>query len=139
MADMSTVRSGTRKGVVAKLTKEYDMFDWILPIRASRNALSRAVTLAGLAAGLLMAATAAASAQSACLPHGKLVDLLDGRYSEQRVAVGLETNGRLFEIFATDDGATWTMVVTTPDGASCVVAAGLEWQEPEREEFDPET
>lgn len=65
--------------------------------------------------------------------------MLDGRYSEQRVAVGLESNGRLFEIFATDDGATWTMVITTPDGASCVVAAGLEWQEPEKEEVDSET
>jgi hypothetical protein len=31
------------------------------------------------------------------------------------------------------------MVVTTPNGASCVVAAGLEWQEPEKEEPDPET
>ena len=115
------------------------MFDRYLPVPVSRNAPSRAVTLAGLAAGFLMAATTVASAQSACLPHGKLVDLLDGRYSEQRVAVGLESNGRLFEIFAADDGATWTMVVTTPDGASCVVAAGLEWQEPEREEPDPET
>ena len=66
--------------------------------------------------------------QSACLPHGKLVDLLDGRYSEQRVAMGLESNGRLFEVFATEDGSTWTMVVTTPNGAACVVAAGLEWQ-----------
>lgn len=72
-----------------------------------------------------------AQAQPACLPHAQLVDLLDGRYSEQRIAVGLESNGRLFEVFATDDGSTWTMVVTTPNGASCVVAAGLEWQEDE--------
>lgn len=69
-----------------------------------------------------------APAQTACLPHGKLVELLDNRYSEQRIAVGLESNGRLFEIFATDDSSTWTMVVTTPDGAACVVAAGLDWQ-----------
>ncbi len=115
------------------------MFDRFLPVPISRKALSRAATLAGLAAGLLMAATTVASAQSACLPHGKLVDLLDGRYSEQRVAVGLESNGRLFEVFASRDGSTWTMAITTPDGASCVVAAGLEWQEPEVEEFDPET
>jgi hypothetical protein len=121
------------------LTEEYAMFDRYLPAPVFRKALSRAATLAGLVAGLLMAATATASTQSACLPHGKLVDLLDGRYSEQRVAVGLESNGRLFEIFAADDGSTWTMVVTTPNGASCVVAAGLEWQEPEKEEPDPET
>ena len=65
------------------------------------------------------------------------MDLLDGRYSEQRVATGLENSGHLFEVFTSTDGATWTMVVTTPDGASCVVAAGLEWHEPEPEMRDP--
>ena len=73
-------------------------------------------------------AMAPAFAQSACLPHGKLVELLDVRYSEQRVAIGLESNGRLFEVFATDDGSTWTLIITTPDGASCVVGAGIAWQ-----------
>jgi hypothetical protein len=115
------------------------MFDRPMPAPGSRNAPSRTATLAGLAAGFLMAATAAASAQSACLPHGKLVDLLDGRYSEQRIAVGLESNGRLFEIFSTTDGATWTMVITTPDGASCIVAAGLEWHEPKQKVLEPDT
>jgi hypothetical protein len=81
------------------------MFDRILPTPISRNALSRAATLAGLAAVFVIAATSSASAQSACLPHGKLVDLLDGRYSEQRVAVGLESNGRLFEVAASSPPA----------------------------------
>lgn len=112
------------------------MLERCAPNPVSRKILSRAAALAALS---IIATASSASAQSACLPHGKLVDLLDGRYSEQRVAVGLESNGRLFEVFAQDDGATWTMVITTPDGASCVVAAGLEWQEPEKVEFDPES
>lgn len=115
------------------------MFDRIMPVAISRKTLSQAAVLAGLAAGFLVAASTTASAQSACLPHNKLVELLDGRYSEQRVAVGLENNGRLFEVFTSTDGATWTMVITTPDGASCVVAAGLEWHEPEKDTFDPES
>jgi len=115
------------------------MFDRTMPVAVSRKTLSHAAALAGFAGGFLLAASTTASAQSACLPHNKLVDLLDGRYSEQRVAVGLENNGRLFEVFTSTDGATWTMVITTPDGASCVVAAGLEWQEPEKEAFDPES
>ncbi len=78
----------------------------------------------------LMTLPLPAMANPACLPHGKLVDMLDGRYSEQRIAVGLGINGRLFEVFATVDGSTWTMVVTTASGASCIVAAGLEWQKP---------
>ena len=115
------------------------MFDRITSAPVSCKTLSRAIALAGLMTGFLIAGTSGASAQSACLPHGKLVDLLDGRYSEQRVAVGLENNGRLFEVFTSTDGSTWTMVITTPDGASCVVAAGLGWQEPDREALDPES
>ena len=80
---------------------------------------------------VLLLAPSLAVAQSACLPHGKMVDLLDGRYSEQRVSVGLETGGRLIEVFATADGGTWTMVMTTPNGVTCVIAAGLEWQDVE--------
>ena len=72
-----------------------------------------------------------AQAQPACMSHGKMVDLLSGRYSEQRVSVGLETSGRLIELFATADGETWTMVMTTPNGVTCVIAAGLEWQDVE--------
>ena len=68
----------------------------------------------------------------------KLVEMLDGRYSEKPVAAGLEAGGRLFEVFATPDGSTWTMVLTTPQGSSCVVAVGEEWQEPRQLAFDPE-
>ena len=114
------------------------MFDCNRPAPAARMTLSRTTALAGLTAALLTATATATTAQSACLTHDKLVDMLDGRYSEQRVAVGLENGGRLFEIFATANGSTWTMVVTTADGASCVVAAGLQWQKPGWEEPDPE-
>ena len=80
---------------------------------------------------LALLAPSIAFAQPACLPHGAMVDLLAGRYSEQRVSVGLETGGRLIEVFATADGGTWTMVMTTPNGVTCVIAAGLEWQDVE--------
>ena len=79
----------------------------------------------------LLLAPSLAFAQSACLPRGKMMDLLDGRYSEQPISAGLGTGGRLIEVFATADGGTWTMVMSTPDGVTCVIAAGLEWQDVE--------
>jgi len=106
--------------------------------RSPRVLLRRTVGIAGSAAGLAVALAAPASAQSACLAHDKLIQMLDGRYSEKPVAFGLEVSGQLFEVFAADDGATWTMVVTTPEGASCVVAVGEEWQTPQQLAFDPE-
>lgn len=105
-----------------------------------RGLLPRIARVAGLAAGLATVIASAASAQqTACLAHDKLVQMLDGRYSEKPVALGLEVGGRLFEVFAAKDGATWTMVLTTPEGASCVVAVGENWQEPKQVAYDPET
>jgi len=103
-----------------------------------RGARRRIASVAGLAAALAIAIASSASAQPACLGHDKLVQMLDGRYSERPVAFGLEASGRLFEVFAAEDGATWTMVITTPEGASCVVAVGEEWQEPRQLAYDPE-
>lgn len=114
------------------------MFDRFLSFRGARGAPLRIAGLAGMAAGFATVAAAAASAQTACLSHDKLVQLLDGRYSEKPVAAGLEAGGRLFEVFAAPDGATWTMVITTPEGASCVVAVGKDWQAPQQLAYDPE-
>ena len=57
-----------------------------------------------------------------------MVDLLNGRYSEQPVSAGLETGGRLLELFTTEDGETWTLVMTSPNGMACAVATGIGWQ-----------
>ena len=77
---------------------------------------------------LALLAPSIAFAQSACLPHAQMVDLLAGRYSEQPVSAGLENGGRLLELFTTPDRATWTLVMTSPNGMACAVAVGLEWQ-----------
>jgi hypothetical protein len=63
------------------------------------------------------------------MERGKISSLLGDRYQESRVAGGLSSNGRLIEIFASGDGATWTMIATTPEGQSCVVASGEAWAE----------
>jgi hypothetical protein len=92
-----------------------------------------------LTIGLLASAQGPASAQVPCLPHEKLVELLRDRHAEKQVGIGIETGGHLFEIFATADGSTWTMVVTAPDGASCILATGLEWQPMQTEPSESET
>ncbi len=44
--------------------------------------------------------------------------------SEAPVAIGLANNAGEVEVFSTGDGSTWTMVLTLPDGMSCVMATG---------------
>jgi hypothetical protein len=80
--------------------------------------------------------SAPASAQSppetaltpACHSHADLTKMLDQKFAEQPSALGLQANGHLVEVFVSDDGTSWTIVVTRPDGWSCIVAVGEHWE-----------
>ena len=63
------------------------------------------------------------------MPRERLVTILEGRYSEQPVAAGLEVTGQLIEVFATADRETWTLVMSTPNDMACVIAVGTGWFE----------
>ncbi len=75
----------------------------------------------------LWASVKPASAQSMCMAHVEMMKQLDVRFSESQVAIGLASNGQLVEVFSTGDGSTWTIVMTKPDGMSCVFATGEGW------------
>ena len=65
----------------------------------------------------------------ACLPRADLLAHLAKKYSEAPVAAGMTIDGRgLVEVLTTGDGGTWTIIVTTPQGMSCLVAAGEGWR-----------
>lgn len=67
-------------------------------------------------------------APTVCAPRGDLLAALESQYGEQTAAIGLADDGTVFEIVAAAGGATWTLIVTGPDGVSCVAAAGAAWQ-----------
>lgn len=73
------------------------------------------------------AVSAPASAQTACGERGVIADRLAQKYGERPTSIGLATNGSVIEIFASADG-TFTILVTSPDGKTCLVAAGEGWQ-----------
>jgi hypothetical protein len=64
----------------------------------------------------------------ACYPHAQLTERLAHRYGETPGWFAAQPNGMLLEVFVTEDGATWTVVMTSGDGISCVVAAGKNWE-----------
>ena len=41
--------------------------------------------------------------------------------------MGVTTGGGIIEIFASDEGS-WTMVITQPNGVSCLIAVGQDWE-----------
>lgn len=83
--------------------------------------------IAGASALLLSITAQPAAAQAVCGPHAQIVKLLNNSLSEKRVSVGLNNNGQVIEVFASEGGG-WTMVVTRPNGISCILAAGDAWR-----------
>lgn len=80
-----------------------------------------------------------ASAQSQCNKRDNVISLLANKYKESPIAVGVTNTGGLVEVLSTGDGNTWTIIVTTPQGMSCLVAAGEGWRAIEQELEEPET
>lgn len=85
-----------------------------------------ALMLAGLVAGISL--PAAASHRAVCAAREAVLRQLDENYGERPVATGLASNGTVLEVLAARSG-TWTILVTRPDGTSCVVAAGEGWED----------
>src|SRR5687768_10222694 len=85
------------------------------------------------AAAMIVAASAPAQAQAqpapACVKRVDLIKHLSNKYHEAPAAVGLADNGSLLEVFASKSGETWTVTVTMPNGISCMVATGQNWQD----------
>jgi hypothetical protein len=84
-----------------------------------------------LALPLLTAASAAPASSDesvSCGQHDEMVRHLAGKYGEEPVAMGLSVNGYLVEILASGGGDSFTIVYTTPDGLTCMMAAGSNWE-----------
>jgi len=63
-----------------------------------------------------------------CSDEGQMAEYLAKKYSEVPVAIGLQANGSLLQVYASDEKGTWTIVNTTPGGRSCIVAVGERWE-----------
>ncbi len=88
--------------------------------------------LAVMAAMLIAAMwfASAAQAQMACGTRDSVVEKLKGKYGEVRRGGGLAGPTAIFEIWASDKPPhTWTILKTTPNGWTCIMAVGDNWQD----------
>jgi hypothetical protein len=72
---------------------------------------------------------AAADEPESCRPHSEILSQMAGSYGELPKSVGLTDAGNLIEVLSANDGSTWSIIVTTPDRMSCLVAAGEAWRD----------
>lgn len=91
------------------------------------------VRLSVVAASILMAAIAGSSPVTAasdavqCSARAEIMHGLAATYNEAPIAGGVANNGGVVELLNSKDGKTWTLVVSMPDGTSCLIAAGRSW------------
>jgi hypothetical protein len=76
----------------------------------------------GLAAGITPASA------SVCMDHKSLTGYLNDKFDEQPKAIGLVEARNLMEVFVSQKG-TWTIVMTSTQGVSCIIAAGDTWED----------
>ena len=81
-----------------------------------------------LAAILAVVSTAALAQSGPCGPRSTVVEALAEEYQEAPVAVGVTSGGGLVEVLSSSDGETWTILVSTPGGLSCLIVAGEGWR-----------
>jgi hypothetical protein len=91
-------------------------------------------TMAGIAlpaapAGAQMAPTAPTGAQLAqvqmvCGNRTDMVRQLGEKYGETRRSMGLADGRRVVELYASEETGSWTILMTSPQGIACMMAAG---------------
>jgi len=87
---------------------------------------------------ILALSASAASAEPQCNTRDSVIKQLSDKYREAPVALGVTHNGGLIEVLSTGEGKTWSIIITSPQGMSCLVAAGEGWRMMEKLAQEPE-
>lgn len=79
-----------------------------------------------------------ALAQPQCNERDDVLELLGKKYGETASAVGVTNTGGLLEVLNDPKDGSWTIILSTPQGMSCLVAAGEGWRNMEQINDEPE-
>ncbi|SFJ34407.1 hypothetical protein [Celeribacter neptunius] len=63
-------------------------------------------------------------AQQNCGSRDQVLNRLESKYGESRQSIGLAPNSGVVEVFASPETGTWTILMTQPDGTTCLIASG---------------
>jgi hypothetical protein len=98
------------------------------------------VTALAVAVGLRAAPTAAQPpAQAGGAPPSKPGENSPRSWAAGNAeTLGLQSNGNLLQVFASEATGTWTLVTMHPSGTACLIGAGDSWEISPKPNADPE-
>lgn len=88
--------------------------------------------LGGALAAALLSATPTWESRAdanACATRAEVLSHLSGEYGEAPVAIGAADNGGVIEVMRSAESNTFTIIITMPDGMTCMIAAGRNWED----------
>ncbi|MGG7644944.1 hypothetical protein ACQ5SP_09090 [Rhodovulum sp. YNF3179] len=88
------------------------------------NLFALSLGFGGLILATLWAAQSGTAGVMACGDRQTVIDRLETRFGETRQSIGLGRGDRVVELFASTETGSWTIIVTRPDGVSCLLATG---------------
>ena len=78
----------------------------------------------------------AANAQAICGERAKFLDHLRKNHKEAPSSIGITSTGQILEVLTSETG-TWTIILTHPNGLTCMVASGEAWEPIKRVALGP--
>ena len=81
------------------------------------------------AALLAICAAAPALAYGNCAERDIVTSTLEKKFGESPLGAGLDGDTELYEVWQSDDGGSWTILMTTAEGLTCVLASGTDWRQ----------
>lgn len=79
------------------------------------------------ATAALMTATTASHAMGQCGDREAITQHLAEKFGERHAAIGLQSDSGLLEIWSSEQSGTWSVLLTRPDGQTCVMATGTDF------------
>ncbi len=83
--------------------------------------------------------TAKAEPEALCAERDAVLSALAKEYGEAPVAIGVIGSGGLVEVLSSGVNGTWTIILTSPQGLSCLIVSGEGWRPIEPRDATPAT
>lgn len=91
--------------------------------------MNRAIGMTvGLGLMALAAQQATAEGGRNCAPRPVVLERLASGFGETRHGIGLGAQGVVVEVFASAETGSWTITATLPNGMTCLIAAGENYE-----------